>query len=140
MASRIISVFSAQLGFTADTCDASFYEAFGVRCRVVVNVISYGAYGFVWDCVKPMRGNTSSISSSTLAFGVRCRVVVNVSLLIVLRLCLGLRKAYEGKYIINYIQYLGVWSALSCGGECFTPYGAYDCALDSVMPMKGNTP
>ena len=29
---------------------------------------------------------------------------------------------------------------MSCGGEYFSPDGAYDSALDSVMPMKGNTP
>ena len=31
-------------------------------------------------------------------------------------------------------------AAMSCGGENFSPDGAYDSALDSVMPMKGNTP
>ena len=29
---------------------------------------------------------------------------------------------------------------MSCGGENFSPDGAYDSALDSVVPMKGNTP
>ena len=47
----------------------------------------------------------------------------------------------KGKYTFNYLQYQGVWCvAMSCGGGNFSPDGAYDSALDSVMPMKENTP
>ena len=34
----------------------------------------------------------------------------------------------------------GVCVAMSCGGGCFSPDGAYDFAWDSVKPMKGSTP
>ena len=44
----------------------------------------------------------------------------------------------KGKYTINYLQYQGVRCvAMSCGGESFSPDGAYDFAWDSVKPMKG---
>ena len=47
----------------------------------------------------------------------------------------------KGKYTFNYLQYQGVWCvAMSCGGEHFSSDGAYGSAVDSVMPMKGNTP
>ena len=44
----------------------------------------------------------------------------------------------KGKHTINFLQYQGVrCAAMSCGGESFSPAGAYDFAWDSVMPMKG---
>ena len=56
-----------------------------------------------------------------------------------LRFCMGQRYADEGKYTINYFQYqdaVGCF-AMSCGGESFSPYGAYVYAWDRVKPMKG---
>ena len=42
------------------------------------------------------------------------------------------------KYTINYFQYHGVRCvAMSCGGDSFSPDGAYVFARDSVKPMKG---
>ena len=47
----------------------------------------------------------------------------------------------KGKYTFNCLQFHGVRCvAMSCGGESFSPGGAYDFAWDSVKPMKGNTP
>ena len=44
----------------------------------------------------------------------------------------------KGKHTINVLQYQGVrCAAMSCGGERFSPAGAYDYAWDSVKPMKG---
>ena len=55
-----------------------------------------------------------------------------------LTVCVGQRYADEGKYTINYFQYQDVVGcvAMSCGGESFSPYGAYDYVWDSVKPMK----
>ena len=52
---------------------------------------------------------------------------------------MGQRYADEGNYIIYYFQYqdaVGCF-AMSCGGESFSPYGAYDYAWDTIKPMKG---
>ena len=46
-------------------------------------------------------------------------------------------KLMKGKYAINYFWYQDVRCfAMSCGGDSFSPVGAYVFALDSVMPMK----
>ena len=41
----------------------------------------------------------------------------------------------KGKHTINYLQYQGVRCvAMSCGGESFSPEGAYDFTWDNVKP------
>ena len=71
----------------------------------VVKVFLPICFDSALDSLLPLKGKTPSITCSTKAFGVRCRVVVAFSLLVVLTILLGQRKADEGKYTINYIKY-----------------------------------
>ena len=102
-----------------------------------------GAYDSVWNSVKPMTGKYF-INYFQYQEVVGCVCMLNYwfsSNDVFAQTTTTTLELMKGKYTFNYLQYQGVWCvAMSCGGENFSPDGAYDSALDSVMPMKGNTP
>ena len=143
---RIVSVFCAELGSTADTCSASVYVAFwknltflvsGRRLHVVsVFSAELGSPADTWTALCRRRENTPSITSSTKAFGaLRCRVVVKISLLMVLPILHWTAFCRRRENTPSITSSTKAFGALRCrvGGENFSPDGAYDSALDSCF-------
>ena len=129
-------VFSAMLGSTVALRDASWSFLNSAQCLVRQ-----------WLCGNDRIQRYAWFDSGSVRrlFGA-CRIKRNAwfdsgsgSLLVVNGFSPD--DAYDSAWSINYFRYQGVRCvAMSCGGDSFSPDGAYVFAWDSVQPMKGNTP